>query len=323
MSRYLLRRLLSMFPLLFGITLLTFLVMRLAPGKPTDLVTDLNTKMSAEAKQKLSALYGLDQPWYIQYGQWVKRVSRLDFGTSFRDERPVIRKIAERLPATLLLNVLALSVIFIIALLIGIYAAVHKDSLFDRFTTVFVFLGYSTPTFWLALLLMIFFGLKLGILPISGLRSLDHDEMTLLGKIADIARHLILPVMVMSFTGLAALARFSRSAMLEVVRQDYVRTARAKGVPENQVIFKHAFRNALIPVITLMGLMLPEIIGGSFIFETIFAYPGMGRLGYDAIMARDYPVLMGIGTVTAILTLGANLFADLLYAFADPRIRYR
>ena len=323
MSRYLLRRLLSMFPLLFGITLLTFLVMRLAPGKPTDLVTDLNTKMSAEAKQKLSALYGLDQPWYIQYGQWVKRVSRLDFGTSFRDERPVIRKIAERLPTTLLLNVLALSVIFIIALLIGIYAAVHKDSLFDRFTTVFVFLGYSTPTFWLALLLMIFFGLKLGILPISGLRSLDHDEMTLLGKIADIARHLILPVMVMSFTGLAALARFSRSAMLEVVRQDYVRTARAKGVPENQVIFKHAFRNALIPVITLMGLMLPEIIGGSFIFETIFAYPGMGRLGYDAIMARDYPVLMGIGTVTAILTLGANLFADLLYAFADPRIRYR
>jgi peptide/nickel transport system permease protein len=169
---------------------------------------------------------------------------------------------------------------------------------------------------------MLLFGLKLGILPVSGLRSLNFDDLSTAGKIADMARHLILPVCVMSFTGLAALTRYSRSAMLEVIRQDYIRTARAKGLPESTVIWKHAFRNALIPVITLLGLMLPELIGGSFIFETIFAYPGMGRLGYDAIMARDYPVLMGIGTVVALLTLLGNLLADLLYAFADPRVRY-
>lgn len=323
MLNYTVRRLLAMIPLLLGITLLTFAVMRLAPGKPTDVLTDLNTKMSADAKQRLVKLYGLDRPWYEQYGRWLSRMSRLDFGTSFRDDRPVIRKIAERLPATLLLNVLALLLVFITAVSIGVVAAVRKDSFFDRFTTFLVYLGYSAPTFWIALLLMILFGLKLGVLPISGLHSLDYDELGFWGKTGDLARHLVLPVCVMALTGLAALARFSRSAMLEVVRQDFVRTARAKGLPERTVLLRHAFRNGLIPIITLLGLMLPDLIGGSFIFETIFAYPGMGRLGYDAIMARDYPVLMGIGTIVALLTLLGNFLADLLYAAADPRVRFR
>lgn len=323
MFSYFVRRILMMVPLLFGITVLTFLVMQLAPGKPTDVLTDLNVKMSAEAKQKLIELYDLDKPWYVQYGSWLKRFAHLDFGKSFKDDRPVIKKIVERLPATLILNFLSIGLIFLVAGTIGIVAAVKKDSLFDKFTTLLVFIGFSTPTFWLALFLMILFGLKLGWLPISGLRSLNFDDLSLYGKTFDILKHLILPVMVMSFTGLAALARYSRSSMLEVIRQDYVRTARAKGLPENQVIFKHAFRNALIPIITLLGLMLPDLIGGSFIFETIFAYPGMGRLGYDAIMARDYPVLMGIGTIVALLTLLGNLLADLLYALADPRIRYK
>ncbi len=323
MIKYLVKRLLMMIPLMFGITLVTFFVMQLAPGKPTDLATDLNTKMSAESKERLVKLYGLDKPVYVQYFQWIKRLSRLDFGTSFRDGKPVIRKIGERLPATLILNILSLGLIFVAALAIGITSAVKKDSLFDKFATLFVYIGFSVPTFWVALLLMIGLGLKAGLLPISGLRSVNYGDLTNWGKFIDLARHLTLPVLVTAITGLASLARYSRSSMLEVIRQDYIRTARAKGLTEVQVIMKHAFRNALIPIVTLLGLMLPDLIGGGFIFETIFAYPGMGRLGYDAIMARDYPVLMGIGTIVAFLTLAGNLIADMVYAFADPRIRYQ
>lgn len=323
MLNYLIRRTLMMIPLLLGITVVTFLVMQLTPGKPTDLITDLNVKMTADARERLIALYELDKPWYVQYWKWLKRFVRLDFGKSFKDDRPVIQKILERLPATIRLNILSLGLIFIIALSIGIFAAVKKDSFFDKITTVFVFVGFSTPTFWLALLLMILFGLKLGLLPISGMRSLNYDELSGFQQFLDMAKHLVLPVLVMSFTGLAAMTRYARSAMLEVIHQDYIRTARAKGLPEKQVIFKHAFRNALIPVITLVGLTLPELIGGSFIFETIFAYPGIGRLGFEAIMSRDYPLVMGISTIVAVLTLLGNLLADILYAFADPRIRYR
>jgi len=323
MIHYLIKRLLMMLPLLLGITLITFFIMQLAPGKPTDLVTDLNPKMSSEARDRLVQLYGLDQPWHIRYVQWLKRVMLLDFGDSFRDGRPVMKKISERLPATLLLNILSLILIFTIALAIGIFSAVKKDSLFDKISTFFVYVGFSVPTFWVALLLMIGLGLKGGFLPISGLRSINYGNFSAWEKIWDIAKHLVLPVSVMALTGLAALARYSRSAMLEVIRQDYVRTARAKGLCERDVILKHAFRNALLPIVTLLGLMLPELIGGSFIFETIFAYPGMGRLGYDAIMARDYPVLMGIGTIVALLTLLGNLLADVLYALCDPRIRYQ
>lgn len=323
MLNYFIRRLIMMIPLLFGITILTFLVMQLAPGKPTDMITDLNVKVSAEAKQKLIELYDLDKPWYIQYLKWLKRVAVLDFGTSFKDDRPVIRKIGERLPATLRLNLLALSLIFLVATTVGILSAVKKDSFFDRMTTLLVYIGFSTPTFWIALLLMILLGLKLGLLPISGMRSLHYADLSRIEQFLDMAKHLALPVMVMALTGMAALARYSRSAMLEVIRQDYIRTARAKGASEKKVMLRHGLRNALIPIITILGLMLPELIGGSFIFETIFAYPGMGRLGYEAIMARDYPVLMGILTIVAFLTLIGNFCADLLYAMADPRIRYR
>jgi len=170
---------------------------------------------------------------------------------------------------------------------------------------------------------MILFGIKLGLLPISGLRSLNWDDLSFLGRTWDIVKHLILPVFISGFTGLAGLSRYSRASMLEVIHQDYIRTARAKGLPEKQVIFKHALRNALIPVVTILGLSLPDLIGGSFIFETIFSYPGMGRLGYEAIMARDYPVVMGVGTIAAFLTLLGNFLADITYAYVDPRIRYR
>lgn len=312
-----------MLPLLIGITLITFLVMQLTPGKPSDRLTDLNVKISAEAKEQLIKLYGLDKPWYVQYGQWLKRIVRLDFGKSFRDDRPVIRKIAERLPWTILLNILTMGFIFIVASLIGIFSAVRQNTLFDKGMTVFVFVGFSTPSFWFGLLLMILFGLKLGWFPISGVYSLNFDELSFFGKIIDVAHHLVLPVVTLSLLGLASLSRYMRSSMLEVIRQQYIDAARARGLSERTVIFKHALRNALLPIITILGLSVPDIIGGSVIIETIFAYPGIGRLGYDAIMARDYPVVMGILTIVAFLTLFGNLLADIMYAWVDPRIRYK
>lgn len=323
MVQYILKRLINMLPLLIGITLITFLVMQLTPGKPSDRLTDLNVKISAEAKEQLIKLYGLDKPWYVQYGQWLKRIVRLDFGKSFRDDRPVIRKIAERLPWTILLNILTMGFIFIVASLIGIFSAVRQNTLFDKGMTVFVFVGFSTPSFWFGLLLMILFGLKLGWFPISGVYSLNFDELSFFGKIIDVAHHLVLPVVTLSLLGLASLSRYMRSSMLEVIRQQYIDAARARGLSERTVIFKHALRNALLPIITILGLSVPDIIGGSVIIETIFAYPGIGRLGYDAIMARDYPVVMGILTIVAFLTLFGNLLADIMYAWVDPRIRYK
>ncbi|OQA92535.1 MAG: Dipeptide transport system permease protein DppB [Elusimicrobia bacterium ADurb.Bin231] len=323
MINYILKRLLLTIPVLIGITIITFLVMNLSPGKPTDILTDMNQKITADAKERLVKIYGLDKPVHTRYFIWLKRIVALDFGKSFKDDRPVLKKILERLPATLLLNFLTIISIFALAIPIGVYSAVKKDTIFDKITTIFVFLGFSVPTFWLAIMLMIFFGLRLGWLPITGFRSINFDELSLLGKSFDIIRHLILPVAISSFTGIAALSRYTRSSMLEVLHQDYIRTARAKGLSEHLVIFKHALRNALIPVVTILGLTIPELIGGSFIFETIFAWPGMGRLGYDAIMARDYPVIMGIGTIVAVLTLLGNLIADITYAYVDPRIRYR
>jgi len=312
-----------MIPLLLGITLITFMVIQLSPGGPADMLTGLSPKVGAEAKARLRHLYGLDKPIHVQYWLWLKRVVRFDFGESFKDGRRVITKILERLPATLLLNILSLLLIFFIALPIGIVSAVRQDSFFDKGMTLFVFLGFSVPTFWLALLLMLLFGVILGWLPISGMHSVNFLYFSLWGKLWDLIQHLILPVFISAFGGLAFLSRYSRTSMLEVLRQDYIRTARAKGVPEEKVIYRHALRNALIPIVTLLGLSLPGLIGGGFIFETIFAWPGMGRLGYQAIMSRDYPVIMGVGIIAAFLTLLGNLIADITYAFVDPRISYR
>jgi len=323
MLAYTFKRLLFAIPILFGITLITFGVMHLAPGRPTDALTDMNVKVTAQARQRLIKLYGLDQPWPIQYGRWLKRLSALDFGRSFRDDRPVVSKIAERLPATLLLNGCSLLLILILSIPLGVYSALKRNSVIDKGLSVFVFVGYSVPTFWLALLLMIGVGIKLGWLPISGLHSLDSDEMPRLSQWLDMGRHLVLPVFVMAFTSLAGMSRYVRNEMLEVIHQDYIRAARARGLGESRVIFKHALGNALIPVVTVLGLSLPDMIGGSFIFETIFAYPGMGRLGYEAVMARDYPVIMGVGVIAAALTLLGNLLADLTYAWVDPRVRVR
>jgi len=324
MFTYLLKRLLEMIPTLIGITLLSFFIIQLAPGKPTDVLADLNPKMTPEARERLTKYYGLDNPIHVQYWMWLKRVAKLDFGDSFStDRRPVWIKIKERLTITILINSLALLLIFAIAIPIGVSSAVHQYSLYDRITTMLVFIGFAIPTFWLALLLMILLGVNLHWLPISGLKSLGYENLSAIGKVWDSISHLILPVTLEAFGGLAGLSRYMRSNMLEVIRQDYITTARAKGLSERKVIYKHALRNALLPVITILGLSIPGLIGGSVIFENIFGIPGMGQLFYQSVMMRDYPVIMGILTIGAILTLVGNLLADIGYALADPRIRAR
>ncbi|MBM4270614.1 MAG: ABC transporter permease [Deltaproteobacteria bacterium] len=322
MIRYIVKRLIFMVPLLIGITIVCFVVMHLAPGSPTDLETQMNPRASAEYRERLKAMYDLDKPLHEQYLIWVKKLAVLDLGRSFSpDRRPVSEKIMERLPITISLNVLSLILILIIAIPIGVLSAVYQDSLFDKVTGIFVFIGFAMPTFWLALLLMILFGVNLGWLPISGIRSLNYEYLPPGMAIVDLIRHLILPVTLAAFGGLAGLSRYMRSNMLEVIRQDYIMTARAKGLSERVVIYRHALRNALLPVITILGLSIPGLIGGSVIFETIFAIPGMGQLFYMSVMARDYPVVMGVLFIGAILTLLGNLIADVSYAVADPRIR--
>ena len=320
--RFLVKRIVLMIPTLIGITIISFTVMKMAPGDPTSLMTDLNPNMNEEAVKRIRAHYGLDQPWSIQYFKWLRNMAVLDFGRSFApDNRPVIDKIAERIPITLLINILSMVLIFSVAIPIGVMSAVKQDSMFDRVSSLIVFIGFAIPTFWLALLMMILFGVKLDWLPISGFRSLNYSHLSSVGRILDIGKHLIMPIFVSAFGGLAGMSRYMRSNMLEVIRQDYITTARAKGLDERTVIFKHAFRNALLPVITILGLSVPGLIGGSVIFETIFAIPGMGQLFYQSVMMRDYPTIMGILVIGAALTLVGNLLADLLYSWADPRIR--
>jgi peptide/nickel transport system permease protein len=321
MFSYLTKRLLLMIPLIFGITLITFTVIHLAPGNPVEVQTEMSLKVTAQAKENLKKLYGLDKPLHVQYLNWIARFVKLDFGKSFVDGRKVLDKITERIPITLTINILSMLIIFVIAIPIGILSATKQYSLFDKLSTVFVFVGFSTPAFWLALLLMILFGVTMGILPISGIQSIDVSDMGPFERLLDWIRHLILPVGISAFGGIAGLSRYSRSSMLEVIRQDYIKTARAKGLKESKVIFRHAFRNALMPIVTILGLSVPGLIGGGVIFETIFAIPGMGQLFYASTMSRDYPTIMGILVIGAILTLFGNLIADISYALVDPRVR--
>jgi peptide/nickel transport system permease protein len=306
----------------FGITLISFWVIHLAPGSPTDLQTTLNPMAGAEARAQLEKLYGLDQPLHVQYVNWLGRLARLDFGRSMSgDHRPVWDKIKERLPLTFGMNVASLALTLLITVPIGVASAYWSGRLFDRAMTVFVFIGFAVPGFWLALLLMLWLGIKHPILPISGLTSLDFDQLSTWGKLWDLARHLALPIFIYTFGSLAGMSRFMRSSMLEVLRQDYILTAKAKGLPLTTVIFKHALRNALLPVITILGLSVPALIGGSVIIESIFALPGLGQLFYQGVMARDYPLIMGNLVLGAVLTLAGNLLADAAYGLADPRIR--
>jgi peptide/nickel transport system permease protein len=321
---YIAKRIAGFVPMLIGISLLCFTVMAMAPGSPVDLMTDLDPKASAEDRLKLEKFYGVDQPVYVQYGLWLKRAAQGDLGLSFsRDRRPVLDKILEALPITLMINVISLLLILVLAIPIGVYSAARQNSLGDRMTTLFVFIGFATPDFWLALLAMAYFGAYLNWLPISGLQSLDHDSLSAFGKLWDWFTHLLLPIGIGVVTGLAGMSRYMRSSMLEVLRQDYIQTARAKGLAEGTVLKTHAMRNALLPVVTLLGLAVPGLIGGAVIIESLFSIPGMGRLFYTGVMSRDYPVVMGILMFGGLLTLVGNLLADVAYHLVDPRLRRR
>lgn len=322
MLAYLIRRLLISIPLLLGILSLSFIMLKLAPGEPTIIQQDLQARATGAQRETLRQLYGLDQPIHVQFGRWLWRVIRLDFGRSYMpDGRLVLDKIAERIPITLGLNLLELLIIFSVAVPLGILSATRQYSAFDKSMTLFVFVGFATPDFWLALLLMILFGVQLGWLPMSGLRSLNFEYLDLWGQVWDVLSHLILPVLVASFGGLAYLSRLMRGSLLEVIRQDYIRTARAKGLPERGVIYKHGVRNAIIPVVTLLGLMLPGLLGGSVFIETVFAIPGMGQLFVQSAFSRDEPVLMALIVIGASLSLLGNILADVSYGLVDPRIR--
>ncbi|MCD6412607.1 MAG: ABC transporter permease [Elusimicrobia bacterium] len=323
MLNYIARRILSYIPLFFGITLISFLIIHLSPGGPEMMMGFGSSRVSPEIRQKIRRAYGLDKPLYAQYLVWVKKIFLLDFGESFQDGEKVIKKIGRRLPATVFLNVSSIFLILLIAIPLGVYSADRQGSVFDVLTTVFVFIGFSIPSYWLALILMNFFGVKLGILPISGWVSFGWENFSLIGKIGDILWHLILPVFITAFAGLASLSRYIRAQMQDVLSQDFVLAAAARGLSRNEVLWKHAFRNALLPLATLLGLMLPSIIGGGVIFETIFSWPGVGRLMYQAVMARDYPLILGNGVIVIALTLVGNFLADISYAWLDPRIRYK
>lgn len=318
----LLKKLLWMLVVLLGITMISFVVIHLAPGSPTDMETTLNPMADADARKRLEAFYGLDKPLHEQYITWLSKIAVLDFGNSMgNDPRPVMTKIKERLPLTISISGISLALSLLIAVPIGVRAAQRPNGVFDRMSTLVVYVGFSMPGFWLALLLLLQFSVNWQVLPLSGLKSLNYDSLSAWGQFKDLAAHLTLPIFISTFGALAGLSRYMRSSMLEVLRQDYIRTARAKGVPEHRVVWHHAFRNALLPLITILGLSVPGLIGGSVITEQIFALPGLGLLFYSGVMARDYSLIMGNLVLGAVLTLMGNMLADLSYGLADPRIR--
>ena len=319
MLAYILRRLLYMFITLIGISIISWVIITQAPGSPIALTMD--PKVSPKIIEQMEKNYDLDKPVYQQYFLWLKR---LFTGTlySFKDGRPVLEKIGERIWNTLLLNGIAILIIFSLAIPLGVFSARRQYTLMDYLGTFGAYLGISIPSFWLAYLLILA-TVELFGYPVLGMRSFVTEDFTTVEIIMDRIWHLILPSVILAVGGVAALSRYTRSSMLEVIRQDYIRTAKAKGLPDDTVYYKHALRNALLPIVTLFGFLIPGLIGGSIIMETIFAWPGIGRLAYQAVLARDYPVVMTINTITAVLVLLGNFFADILYGIVDPRIRYQ
>ncbi len=323
MIRYAVRRLGQAVPILLGIVTLIFLLLHLAPGDPA--TAYFNPNVSPEIIERMRENLGLDRPLHEQYLRWLRSFFTGDFGYSFSQHRPVVDVIRDAMPNTLLLSAVSLVLIFALGCAVGAVQAVRQYSPIDHLTTFVSLFVYSMPGFWLGLMLILLFsspavpeGLRL---PISGVTSIDYDVMGSVEKLLDRARHLILPSFALGIASAAGVSRYMRGAMLEVIGQDYIRTARAKGLSERAVILKHALRNALIPIVSLFGLYLPLLFGGSVVIEVVFSWPGMGRALYNAILARDYPVVMAAGFLFGVLVVAANLVADLLYAVVDPRIR--
>jgi len=336
MAGYLIQRFLLMIPTFIGITLIGFFIMRMAPGDPAELRAAGGLGAAAgggisvekrgvvdEAMAQWRAQFGLDKPLHVQYAVWMKNLLSLSFGESFKDNQPVWDKIAERLPVTIKLNLWSIFVVYLVAIPLGIFSATHPNSFGDRVTTLAAFVLFAVPLVWAATMALVFLcgGDFYYLFPPGGLESLDHSaSWPFWQKFKDHAWHLFLPVVLLSYDGFAGLSRYMRSSMLEVLAQDYVQVARAKGLQERVVVLKHVLRNSLIPQVTILASILPGLIGGSVIIETIFSIPGLGQLGFESVLARDYPTVLALFTASAVLTLIGILISDLLLAVVDPRI---
>jgi peptide/nickel transport system permease protein len=338
MTDYLLKRLLLMIPTFIGITIIGFLIMRLAPGDPAELRASGGLGAAAgggisvekrgsvdEAMAQWRAQYGLDKPLHVQYAVWLKNLATLNFGESFKDNQSVWTKIAERVPVTVNLNFWSILVVYLVAIPLGVFSATHPNSWGDKATTLAAFILFAVPLVWAATMAIVFIcgGDFYYLFPPGGLESIDYaDNWSIWRRFKDRAWHIFLPVVLLSYDGFAGLSRYMRASMLEVLAQDYVQVARAKGLPEKTVLLKHVLRNSLIPQVTILASILPGLIGGSVIIETIFSIPGLGQLGFESVLARDYPTVLALFTVSAVLTLIGILLSDLLLAAVDPRIAF-
>lgn len=316
MAAYALRRLLQMIPLTFGITLVLFAVIQLAPGGPEGALLESGRFIDPQVVEAYRERLGVDQPVHIQYVRWLGAALQGDLGISFSTTRPVSEMILERLPATLELMGAAFLLAAVLAFALGTFSAVRPYSWFDNVGTGLSFLGIAMPVFWLALILQLVFGVWLQWLPLSGMRTVGDSTL------GNHLTHLVLPALVLSFRYVAGWSRYLRSSLMGVLRQDYIRTARAKGLTEWRVVGVHGLRNAMIPVVSVMALNLAALFSGAVITETVFAWPGIGRMFVTAMLARDYPLLMGILMLGSVMVVVFNLLADLVYGWLDPRIRY-
>ncbi|MDI3317554.1 MAG: ABC transporter permease [Bacillota bacterium] len=316
MGRYLARRLIQAVPVLFIVSLITFFVMHLMPGGP--LAAYMNSPgLTAEGLARLKHYFGLDRPLYVQYLSWLGELVKGNLGTSFVNGQPVLGRILERIPATLALMLPSFLLSVILAVPIGVVGAVRKYSWIDYLLTIFAYFGIAMPTFWFGIMLVIFFAVRLGWLPAQGWLTPGMGFSW-----TDLLRHLILPMTVLALYSVASWSRYLRSSLLETLGKDFVRTARAKGLAEATVVLRHALRNALIPLVTVLAMDMPTLFSGALITETVFAWPGMGNLFYVSLTKRDYPVLMGILVFVSFLVVVFNLLADVLYGLLDPRIQY-
>jgi len=315
MMTYITRRILIAIPVLLLITMVMYGIVTLAPGDPVDMLIGMQD-MAPDEIEHLREQLGLNQPVYIRYFNWLGQLLQGNLGYSYMDHQPVLNRILERLIPTFSLMIFVIVISYLIAIPIGILSAIRQYSLVDYLGTALAFCGVSFPNFFSGLVGIYIFSLLLGWLPTGGIQSIGHDFSLL-----DRFYHILLPGLVLAFREIGVLVRYTRSSMLDVIRQDYIRTARAGGLSEWSVIFGHALRNALLPLITMLGLTIPRLFAGVVIIEQIFQWPGMGRLAIEAILGRDYPVLMGLTLSTAIMVLMGNLLADVLYGIADPRIR--
>jgi len=324
MLAYIVRRLAIGCLTLLLITFLVYGIVRLMPGTPLTLdEMDPSLQMTPERRARMERYYGLDKPWYQQYFVWLGNIARLDLGTSIsQNNQPVLKLIMDRVPATLMLSVTSLVLAYVLAIPIGLWSTMHAGTLRERTVSALLYMLYSLPAFVAALFLQLLLAVKLEWLPLFGMTSDNFESLSLWGKTWDLFTHAFMPIVCFTYGSLAYDSRFIRANMQEVVRQDYIRTARAKGVPPWRIIWHHAFRNTLIPFVTLIGLTLPHLLSGAVILEQIFTWPGMGRLFFESIGRRDYELIMGLVLIFSVLTLLGQLLADVLYAVVDPRVTY-